>query len=234
MIRGAIFDLDGTLLDSMAVWAALGERYLRSIGYEPRERLGEVFKTFSTEQAARYYQTHYGVPLSVPEITAGVNAMIHRFYREEVRPKPGAEAFLRQLQSMGVRLCVATANDGALARAALERCGLLDCFSAVFSCADLGLGGKGEPDIFRIALEHLGTEKAETAVFEDALHAAQTARADGFPVVGICDPYEPEQEALRALADCYLTDYRRGERFFAFAAQMGIPAADRGHHSLSR
>ena len=217
MIRGAIFDLDGTLLDSMAVWATLGERYLRSIGYEPRERLGEVFKTFSTEQAARYYQEHYGVPLSVPEIVAGVNAMIDRFYRGEVRPKPGVEPFLRRLRSMGVRLCVATANDGALARAALERCGLLDCFSAVFSCADLGFRGKDTPDIFRIALGHLRTEKTETAVFEDALHAAQTAKADGFPVVGVYDPYEPGQEALRALADCYLTDYQHCGDFFALA-----------------
>ena len=218
MIRGAIFDLDGTLLDSMAVWATLGERYLRSIGYEPRERLGETFKTFSTEQAARYYREHYGVPLSVPEIVAGVNAMIDRFYREEVRPKPGVEPFLRCLRSMGLRLCVATANDGTLAREALERCGMLDCFTAIFSCADLGLGGKGEPDIFRAALAHLGTEKAETAVFEDTLHAVRTAKADGFPVVAVYDPYEPEQEALRALADYYLISYEHSEDFFAFAA----------------
>ena len=218
MIRGAIFDLDGTLLDSMAVWATLGERYLRSIGYEPRERLGETFKTFSTEQAARYYREHYGVPLSVPEIVAGVNAMIDRFYREEVRPKPGVELFLRRLRSMGLRLCVATANDGTLAREALERCGMLDCFTAIFSCADLGLGGKGEPDIFRAALAHLGTEKAETAVFEDTLHAVRTAKADGFPVVAVYDPYEPEQEALRALADYYLISYEHSEDFFAFAA----------------
>ena len=71
---------------------------------------------------------------------------------------------------------------------------MLDCFTAIFSCADLGLSGKGEPDIFRIALAHLGTERAETAVFEDALHAVRTAKADGFPVVGVYDPYEPEQE----------------------------------------
>lgn len=217
MIRGAIFDLDGTLLDSMEIWDTLGERYLRSIGFAPRERLGETFKSFSTEQAARYYRAHYGVQLPIQEIVAGVNAMIETFYREEARPKPGVEPFLRQLRSRGIRLCVATANDGALARAALERCGLAHYFSGVFSCVELGVGGKGEPDIFRLALRHLGTEKGGTAVFEDALHAARTAKADGFPVVAVYDPYEPEQEVLRALADCYLTEYRNCGDFFALA-----------------
>ena len=219
MIRGAIFDLDGTLLDSMEIWDTLGERYLRSIGYEPRECLGETFKTFSTEQAARYYQEHYGVALPIPRIVAGVNDMIRRFYQEEAQLKPGAEDFLRRLKNLGIRLCVATANDGALARETLRRCGVLDCFSQVFSCADLGVEGKGEPAIYRIALAHLGTKKSETAVFEDALHAVRTAKADGFVVAAVYDPYEPEQAALCALSDCYLTDYGHSEDFFALAQQ---------------
>ena len=218
----------------MAVWATLGERYLRSIGYEPRERLGEVFKTFSTEQAARYYQTHYGVPLSRPGDHGGGQRHDSPLLPGGGPPQargggvPPAAAIHGRPPVRGHRQRRRSGPGGV---GALRPAGLL---LRRFLLRGPGPGGKGEPDIFRIALGHLGTEKAETAVFEDALHAAQTARADGFPVVGICDPYEPEQEALRALADCYLTDYRRGERFFAFAAQMGIPAADRGHHSLSR
>ncbi|MCI8402799.1 MAG: HAD family hydrolase [Lachnospiraceae bacterium] len=77
-IRGAIFDADGTLLDSMFIWDTIGETYLRSIGYEPRENLNEVFKNMSLLQAARYYQTEYGVTLCVDEIINGVNAMLER------------------------------------------------------------------------------------------------------------------------------------------------------------
>lgn len=79
MIAGAIFDVDGTLLDSMSIWDTVGEDYLRSIGYRPRESLNEAIKDMSLDQAARYDQAEYGVTLSVEEITAGVNAMLENF-----------------------------------------------------------------------------------------------------------------------------------------------------------
>lgn len=79
MIAGAIFDVDGTLLDSMSIWDTVGEDYLRSIGYRPGESLNEAIKDMSLDQAARYDQAEYGVTLSVEEITAGVNAMLENF-----------------------------------------------------------------------------------------------------------------------------------------------------------
>ena len=93
-MRGAIFDVDGTLLDSMSVWDTIGEAYLRSIGYEPREDLDQVFKDMSLYQAARYYQTEYGVTLSVDGIMDGVNAMLEQYYRFEAPLKPGAAELL--------------------------------------------------------------------------------------------------------------------------------------------
>ena len=98
-IRGAIFDVDGTLLDSMFIWDTIGETYLRSIGYEPREKLNEVFKNMSLFQAACYYRTEYGVTLSIDEIMNGVNAMLERYYRFEVSLKPGVAELLAQLQA---------------------------------------------------------------------------------------------------------------------------------------
>ncbi|MEY8233071.1 HAD hydrolase-like protein [Oscillospiraceae bacterium 50-16] len=116
-IRGAIFDVDGTLLDSMFIWDTIGETYLRSIGYEPREKLNEVFKNMSLFQAARYYRTEYGVTLSIDEIMNGVNAMLERYYRFEVSLKPGVAELLAQLQASGVKLCIATATDRYLVEA---------------------------------------------------------------------------------------------------------------------
>lgn len=205
-IRSAIFDVDGTLLDSMFIWDTIGETYLRSIGYEPREKLNEVFKNMSLFQAARYYRTEYGVTLSIDEIMNGVNAMLERYYRFEVSLRPGVAELLAQLQASGVKLCIATATDRYLVEAALERCGVLSCFGAIFTCNEVG-HGKDEPDIFEEALRFLGTEKAETVVFDDALYAVRTAKEAGFPVAVIYDSHEKNQEGLRALADFYIEDF---------------------------
>ncbi len=204
-IRGAIFDVDGTLLDSMFIWDTIGETYLRSIGYEPREKLNEVFKNMSLFQAARYYRTEYGVTLSIDEIMNGVNAMLERYYRFEVSLKPGVAELLAQLQASGVKLCIATATDRYLVEAALERCGVLSCFGAIFTCNEVG-HGKDEPDIFEEALRFLGTEKAETVVFDDALYAVRTAKEAGFPVAAVYDSHERSQAEVCARSDLYLED----------------------------
>lgn len=219
MIAGAIFDVDGTLLDSMSIWDTIGEDYLRSIGYIPREDLNEVFKDMSLQQAAWYYQTEYGVTLSVEEIAAGVNAMLERYYRFEARLKPGAGELVRELSRRGVRLCIATATDRYLVEAALERCGVLSCFERIFTCTEVGQG-KDRPDIFEAALGSLGTERAKTVVFEDALYAARTAKAAGSPVAAVYDSHEREQEALKALADIYLTDLSGSDLFWRFACAL--------------
>ena len=204
-IRGAIFDVDGTLLDSMFIWDTIGEAYLRSIGYQPKENLNETFKNMSLHQAARYYQTEYGVTQSIDEIMDGVNAMLERYYRFEVPLKPGVAELLEWLRQDGVKLCIATATDRHLVEAALDRCGVLSCFGEIFTCNEVG-HGKDEPDIFEEALRFLGTEKAETVVFDDALYAVRTAKEAGFPVAAVYDSHEKAQDQIRMLADVYLEE----------------------------
>lgn len=216
MMTGAIFDVDGTLLDSMSIWDTIGEDYLRSIGYISRENLNETFQAMSLQQAARYYQTEYGVTLSVEEIMDGVNGLLERFYREQARLKPGAGEFVRELSRRGVKLCVATATERPLVEAALARCGVLGYFEEILTCTNLG-HGKDEPLIYREALKRLGGERPSTVVFEDALHAARTAKADGFPVAAVYDSHEKRQEELKALADIYLMDFSDFDSFWRFA-----------------
>lgn len=219
MMQGAIFDVDGTLLDSMSVWANIGADYLRFLGYEPRENLNETFKSMSLYQAACYYQSEYGVTLSTEEIIAGVNDRIGQFYRERAGLKPGVAGFLRQLREKGVKMCIATATGRPLVEAALERCGVLAYFSDIFTCFSVG-HGKDEPVIYRTALEHLQTARAKTIVFEDALYAARTARRDNFVTAAVYDAYEKHQAELRAAADLYITDFTDWKSFWDFASQL--------------
>lgn len=207
MLKGAIFDFDGTLVDSMFIWDTIGEDYLRSLGKEPHEDLKESFMTLTLEQAAEYYRTHYGVTLSVKEIVDGVNAMVEEIYRTRVTLKHGVAEYLRLLKENGARMCIATVTDRYLVEETLERLGILHYFSEIFTCAEVGYG-KDKPIIYRKALEHLGTPREETFVFEDSLFALKTAWADEFSTVGVYDQYEDKQEDIMTFADYYISDYK--------------------------
>lgn len=206
MLTGAIFDFDGTLLDSMFIWDTIGEDYLRTLGKEPHEDLKETFMTLTLEEAAEYYREHYKVTLSVTEIVDSINAMVEGIYRTKVTLKPGVMAYLRLLKERGVKMCVATVTDRYLVEDTLERLGILHYFSGIFTCAEVGYG-KDKPIICQKALEHLGTAKEETFVFEDSLFALETAKADGFPTIGVYDVHESRQEEMKRLADCYVRSF---------------------------
>ncbi|MDO5539901.1 MAG: HAD family phosphatase [Eubacteriales bacterium] len=213
MIKGAVFDADGTLLDSMGIWDTVGEDYLRILGYEPKENLNEIFSTFSLYQAACYYRSEYGVKLSVQDIMDDVNRMIETYYLEEVLLKPGAADFLCRMQKKNIKMCIATATDQYLIEAALKRCGIRDFFSEIFTCTAVG-AGKDEPVIYREAQRYLGTKKTETIIFEDALHALKTAKEDGFLTAAVYDSHETGQMELKRIADIYLRNYSDIDTFW--------------------
>ena len=206
MIKGAIFDFDGTLVDSMFIWDTFGEDYLRTLGKEPRENLSETFKTFTLEQAAEYYRKNYGVTLSVEEIVDAVNDMVAEIYRTKVTLKDGVREFLEALKSQGVKMCVATVTDRPIVEDVLCNLGIRDFFTEIFTCAEVGYN-KETPHIYRVALEALGTKKDETVVFEDALHALLTAKNDGFTVAAVYDKHELRQTEMKENSDYYITNY---------------------------
>ena len=215
--NGIIFDFDGTLFDSMYIWDTAGETYLRALGKTPLPSLREAVKTMSLQQSARYLQEEYALGLSVKEIIQGINQTIEHFYLYEVQPKAGVSDFLKQLAEAGVSMCIATATDRYQIQAALQRCGMEGLFSAIFTCSEVGRG-KDEPLIYRKAMEALSTDRSNTIVFEDAYHAAQTAKSDGFFTAAVFDKSETRQEALREICDCYLSDFTHTESFWKLAS----------------
>ncbi len=217
MIRGMIFDLDGTLLDSMRIWESAGEIYLRSLGKEPRDDLRTVLKPMSMLQAAEYIKEQYDVALPTASITDGINRTVEDYYLHLDEPKDGVFGWLEQLHGKNIGMCVATATDRYLSEAALTRCGIRDFFSEIFTCSEVG-SGKESPRIYRKAAEHLDLPHGEIAVVEDSLHALRTAKDDGFMTVAVYDPYESEQEGLRDIADVYLSDFGDMKLFWRLAS----------------
>ena len=217
MLKGLIFDFDGTLFDSMFIWDTAGESYLRSIGKEPKADLQKVLKPMSLLQSAQYICEKYDIPLSVEDIMDGVNRTVEDFYFHTVEPKPGVITFLEELHRRNIKMCIATATDRYQVEAALQRCNMLHFFSEIFTCTEVG-SSKDRPDIFRKAMEHLQTDRSTTVVVEDAYHAVYTAKQDGFYVVGVHDSHESRQQELLHLADVYLSDYFELTSFWKFAS----------------
>lgn len=204
----AIFDMDGTLTDSMHFWAGLGAEYLRAKGKRPDQRMLWMVQTMTMEQTAQHFMDVFGVAGPPRTIVEEMEGMMAVHYRRDVPLKPGVAAYLEALGRRGVGMYVATATAVPLAAACLERLGILNRFQGLLSCESLGVS-KTRPDIYLEAARRLGAEPADCAVYEDALYAARTAKDAGFYTVGVYEPSLAHGWAeLSALADETITDWR--------------------------
>lgn len=212
-IKGAIFDLDGTLLDSMPVWKELGSMYVNYKGLTPADDMQKSLKPMSLLQAAMYFQANYGIQLSEAEILDEFLELVKKTYFYEAKLKEGAKRFLLKLNKAGVKLCIATATQRDLAEAALKRLGILDLFCGMVTCQEV-CSGKDRPDIYIKALELTGTNKSDTLIFEDALYAVKTAKLAGFKVAGVYDKSSNcDKASIKALADFYISSFDSFELF---------------------
>ena len=206
-IKGAIFDMDGTLVDSLGfwkdIWAHFGEKYLGVPDYPGDPELTRVCRTTTVSGAARVLHDALGFGESAGAFEAELTEFFAHLYRTEAKLKPGAMELLRALADRGVKMCVASASNLKLVGISIERCGIGSFFPRVISCDEVG-HGKDRPDVFLLARDRLGTPPDETWVFEDSAVALESARRAGFPTVGVFDVHTPDQARVAAASTVYL------------------------------
>ena len=206
-LEAAIFDLDGTLLDSMPIWQGLGENYLLQKKVQPAPGLQDALKTMSLQQAAQHFRTAYGLREAEETILSEIATLIADLYRYEIPLKSGAAEYLQKLQDKNVKMCIATATERHLAESALERLDIRRYFSTILTSSEVKTG-KDDPLIYHRAFEHLGAPITKTVVFEDALHAIETATAAGFRVVGVYDETAAQdKERIKAVTEQYIYSF---------------------------
>ncbi len=207
MMKGAIFDLDGTILDSMPVWEDAGERYLKRLGVTAEADLGTKLFSMSMREGADYLKGRYRLSFTIDEIIGEINGIIRDFYIYEVPLKPGVKQFLTDMKEYGIKMTLATASDREVVIKALERLGIHRLFDGIFTCGEVGTG-KTKPDIYYEAAKFMGLAPKDIWVFEDALYAVITAKEAGFVTVGIYDETSrDEQERIREVCDSYLSEF---------------------------
>ncbi len=205
----AIFDMDGTLVDSMVYWKALAGEYLQKKGITvlPLDLL-ERIKPMTMSESAAYFLREFGLAGTPESVAEEMNRMMDWHYRKDIPLKTGVQEYLRILHSRGARMCVASATAKPLMEACLRRLGVLDYFDFLLSCEEVG-AGKQQPTIYFACADRWNTQPKHIAVYEDAFYAAQTAKDAGFYTIGIWDASAEESwTALKEMCDEHIADWR--------------------------
>lgn len=206
-IKAVLFDLDGTLVDSMWMWKTIDIEYLSRYQIELPEDLAQSIEGMSFTETANYMKARFQIPEDVEIIKATWNEMAHDKYAFEVPLKNGAYDFLKQLRKQGIHLAIATSNSRELAETVLRSHQILDWFDVIVTGCDVKVG-KPAPDVYLMAAQFLGVKPEECLVFEDIPQGIIAGKRAGMTVYAIEDAYSIDlNEEKQRLADYYIRDY---------------------------
>lgn len=206
-IKGAIFDLDGTLLDSMWVWKDVDINFLGKRNIPISEEYVKAICAMGFEGAAEYTINRYGLNETPEEVIAEWFALAVESYSNRVMLKPGAKEYLSYLKEQGVRLAVATSSDPKLYEPALKHHGIFEWFDVFVPVREVARD-KSHPDIYLEAARRLSLKPSECVVYEDILKGIRSAKKGGFRTVGVHEEHNgKEVELIEKEADCYIRDY---------------------------
>ena len=210
-IEGAIFDCDGTLLDSMPMWTNTCVSLLKRYGVDNAEQVFLEQESLDMDKKCFWYHEHLGIGESGEALLGELWGMVEHAYRTSVQPFPGCREFLETLAAANIPMVIASSTPPELLRIALGAHGLLDFFGELILAGDVGRG-KEYPDVYLAACERLGTSREKTWVFEDAPFGIRSAARVGFPVAALLNDHDGRDEE--------------------FVARWGTVVA-RGYHELS-
>ncbi len=206
-IKGIIFDLDGTMVDSMWMWRQIDNEFMAAHGLDMTDDLEREIEGMSFQETAEYFVRTYPLTETVDELMdIWVDMAIHK-YRYEVPMKPGLGEFLREMKQRGIKMGIATSNARTLLDAVAQAHGFYDYMDAILTANEVKRG-KPAPDVFLAVADKLQLPPAECLVFEDIPQGIRAGIAAGMSVCAVSDEYSHAQEAeKRALADYYIDSY---------------------------
>ncbi len=205
MIKGIIFDLDGTLLDSMMVWSSIDREFLIENGItDPPPDVSDVVKKMTVDESSQYFIDRFGLKCTKEYVIWRIEDMVRERYEEKIPLKPHVTELLDYLDSCSIPYGIATATYKRLAEAALKRCGIYDRFRFLLTDMEYPTG-KNYPDIFIGGADRFAADPQEVLVVEDSLHCIETAKEAHFTVCGVYDSVaESDRIRIMEISDYYV------------------------------
>lgn len=205
--KGAIFDLDGTLVDSMWIWETVIDRWLKNHQLTCGNDPADTIKTMTFYESACYIIDRLDLKMTPDEVASEWSDMILDDYRHRISLKSGVYEFVKQLKSKGVKLCIATSNFREACEAVLQSAKIDSCFDFIITSDEVGKN-KSFPDIYLLAAKKMGLLPEECMVFEDILPAILSAKSAGFHTTGVYDAESSaDTEAIKKQADNYIISF---------------------------
>ncbi len=200
-LPAAIFDMDGTIMDSMTYWEHLIENYVVSRGYIITDEQAHAVEKMTVNEAIQFIKDTYGLSESIEQITKDLLAVIKNQYATQIPTKAATVRHILRLNEAGTRMCILTSSEEECAKVAMQRCGLLQCFEKIFTSDGLKMSKK-DSRIYTEVCRQMNFEPNTTAVYEDVLHGITSAKQAGCKVVAVYDSYSAKDwDDSRKLAD---------------------------------
>lgn len=210
-MKAVIFDLDGTLVDSMWLWESLADNYLLSIGIEPPKDLGEILKELTLKEAAFYMKERFNIESTPHEINEDMGNLLADYYANRLQLKPYVLEVLKEFKNRNIIMVIATATDEHLVEAVLNRHDIGGYFEFIQTCNNIGLS-KGQPEFFQIIIDRLKLDPKEMWVFEDALYCMVSAKKAGLNIVAVEDKSSlSDLEKIKKISDMYIENFSQLE-----------------------
>lgn len=212
--EAVLFDLDGTLVDSMWLWNAIDIEYLSGFGLEVPDDLGSSIDGMGFSETAAYFKERFNIPDSIEKIKETWNNMAYEFYCTRVPLKPGVRDFLEYLKNRGIKTAIGTSNSIELTQNVLEALDISHYFDTVVTACMVN-AGKPKPDIYLKAAEILGVSPSKCIVFEDILQGIMAGKNAGMTTVAVDDNYSRDSAAMKAeLADYFIDNFDDFMKFY--------------------
>ena len=207
-IEAVIFDIDGTLIDSMWIWTNIDDLFLAKYGLKEPEGFHEGMEGKSYSETAQYFLDLFpSLPHTREELEQEWYDMAYEIYTTQMELKKGAYDFILDMHKKGVKLGIATSNNRDLAEGMLKSNGVYDFIDSIWTSGDVN-AGKPNPAVYLRVAEDLKVNPANCLVFEDVPNGILAGKNAGMKVCAVEDEFsKPQEDKKRQLADYYIQDF---------------------------